>query len=136
MTTDNNASKPARFGWLGTATSLLAVGACYGTLGAVALLSLLGVSVDIDEALLVKWVTGLLILALAGMVYSYRIHRHPGPLLLSLAAAALLFWVFYGSYSQALELTGFGLLVVASIWDFRAKKRACTAGCGSASCNG
>ena len=118
-----------RLSWLGSVTSLLAVATCYGTLAAVTLLSLVGVSVDIDEATLVKLITALLILALSGMVYSWRIHRHPGPLLLSLGAAALLLWVFYGSYSKPLELTGFALLVIASVWDFRAKKRVCADGC-------
>ncbi len=115
--------------WLGSVTSLLAVATCYGTLAAVTLLSLIGVSVDIDEDTLVKLITGLLVLALLGMVYSWRIHRHPGPLLLSLGAATLLLWVFYGSYSKPLELTGFALLVIASLWDFRAKKRACSDSC-------
>lgn len=118
-----------RLSWLGSVTSLLAVATCYGTLAAVTLLSLIGVSVDFEEATLLKLITGLLILALLGMVYSWCIHRHPGPLLLSLGAAALLLWVFYGSYSKSLELTGFALLVVASVWDFRAKKRVCTDSC-------
>ncbi|VAX14573.1 hypothetical protein MNBD_GAMMA24-1595 [hydrothermal vent metagenome] len=113
--------------WLGSVTSLLAVATCYGTLAAVSLLSLIGVSVNIDEAVLVKMITGLLVLALSGMLYSWRSHRHPGPLILSLGAAALLLWVFYGQYSKPLELTGFALLVIASLWDFRAKRRVCNA---------
>jgi len=117
------------YSWLGSATSLLAVVTCYGTLAAVALLSVIGVSVELDEGFLVKLITGLLVLALAGMGYSYRIHRHPGPLLLSIASAALLLWVFYGSYSKSLEMTGFVALVIASLWDFRAKKRACINKC-------
>ncbi len=115
--------------WLGSVTSLLAVATCYGTLAAVSLLSLIGVSVDIDEAILVRLITALLIVALSGMLYSWRSHRHPGPLMLSLSAAALLLWVFYGSYSRPLELTGFALLVIASIWDFRARKRVCAENC-------
>ena len=125
----NAPSKPARFSWLGSVTSLLAVVACYGTLAAVALLSLLGVGVDISEATLVKLITALLILALLGMSYSYRLHRHPGPLLLSVVAAALLFWVFYGIYLKSLELTGFACLIVASVWDFRVKKKICSTKC-------
>ncbi|HDH53233.1 MAG TPA: hypothetical protein ENH24_01965 [Nitrospirae bacterium] len=125
---EKNTSK-AKLSWLGTVTNLLAVATCYGTLAAVALLSLIGVSVEIDEGMLVKLITGLLLLALLGMGYSYRLHRHPGPLLLSLAAAALLLWVFYGSYSKPLELTGFAALVIASAWDFRVKKRVCTQKC-------
>ena len=118
-----------KLSWLGSATSLLAVAACYGTLAAVSLLSLIGVSVDIDEAVMVRFITALLIVALLGMLYSWRSHRHPGPLLLSMSAATLLLWVFYGSYSKPLELTGFALLVIASIWDFRTKKRACAESC-------
>lgn len=123
MTTTTSAKK--RFDSVGSVTGLLAVTACYGTLAAVALLSLIGVNVDISEAALVKLITALLILALLGMGYSYRLHRHPGPLVLSLAAAALLLWVFYGSYARPLELAGFATLVVASAWDWRVKKRVC-----------
>lgn len=125
----NTTSDKKDYSWVGSATSLLAVVACYGTLATVALLSVIGISIEIDEGLLVKLVSGLLVLALAGMGYSYSLHRHPGPLLLSVAAAALLLWVFYGSYSKPLELTGFAALVAASVWDFRAKKRACSVKC-------
>lgn len=122
---NNKSAKPARLSWLGSATSLIAVIACYGTLAAVALLSLVGVSVELDESFMVKLITALLILALLGMGNSFRLHRHAGPLLLSLAAAAVLFVVFYGKYSKPLELTGFALLVIASVWDFRVRKRSC-----------
>lgn len=118
-----------RLSWLGSVISLLTVATCYGTLAAVSLLSLIGISVVIEEATLVKLITGLLVLALMGMVYSWRIHRHLGPLLLSLGAALLLLWVFYVSYSKPLELAGFALLVIASIWDFCTKKRSCTDNC-------
>lgn len=114
-----------KFFWVGSATSLLAVTACYGTLAAVALLSAVGVSIEIDEGFMIKMISGLLFFALAGMAYSFRAHRRPGPLLLSIASAALLSWVFFGSYSKPLELIGFAALVFASVWDFCVKKRAC-----------
>ena len=114
---------------LGSVAGLLAVASCYGALAAVSLFSLIGVSVDVDEAILVKLITGLLIVALLGMLYSWHSHRYPGPLLLSLGAAGLLFWVFYGNYSKSLELTGFVLLIIASVWDFRAKRRICADRC-------
>lgn len=118
------------FARLGSVTGLLAVTACYGTLAAVALLSVIGISVKIDEALMEKLISGLLILVLVGMGYSYRIHRRPGPLLLSIVSAILLGWVFYYAYSKPLELAGFITLTIASIWDFFSKKRACVAqGC-------
>lgn len=122
-----------RFAWLGSVTGLLAVTACYGTLGAVALLSLIGVSVEINEGVMVKLISALLVLVLFGMSYSYRIHRAPGPLLLSLVSAGVLGWTFFGSYSKGLEMAGFALLTAASVWDFFAKKRTCAAkGCETA----
>ncbi len=121
----NTTSEKKDYSWIGSATGLLAATACYGTLAAVALLSAIGISIKIDEGLMIKMVGGLLFLALAGMAYSFRVHRHLGPLLLSIASAALLSWVFFGSYSKPLELTGFAALMVASVWDFRIKKRAC-----------
>lgn len=130
MPTTDQDVKRKDFSWLGSAASLVAVLACYGTLGTVALLSIVGVSVEIDEGLMVKLVSVLLVLALAGMAYSFSLHRHPGPLIMSLMAAALLLWVFYGSYAKPLEMTGFAILTLASIWDFRAKRRACAATCG------
>ena len=93
----NVTSDKKDYSWVGAATSLLAIVTCYGTLAAVALLPIVGISIEINEGLMVKLVSGLLILALAGMVYSYSLHRHPGPLLLSVASAFLLLWVFYGS---------------------------------------
>jgi len=120
-------STAGRFAWLGSAASLFAVVACYGTLAAVALLAAIGVSVDLNEGTLVIFITVLLGLAIAGMVYSFRLHRHPGPLTVSILSVAMLSWVFYGNYTKALELAGFAGLVVASIWDFRCKKKACPA---------
>lgn len=100
---------------------------CYGTLGVVALLSVIGVAVPLNEELLVRIVTVVLTIALLGMVYSFRMHRDIKPLLLGIASAALLFWAFYGQYSRPLEALGFAGLVSASLWDFRAKHRACPA---------
>jgi len=115
--------------WLGSATSLLAVAACYGTLAAVSLLSLIGINLEIEESIMVKLVSALLVLALAGMAYSFSKHRNPGPLVLSIIAAALLLWVFFGDDSKSIEMLGFSLLIVASIWDFMAKKRSCSSTC-------
>lgn len=113
------------YSWLGSAAGLLAVIACYGTLAAVALLSIIGISIKIDDATMAKLITGLLALALGGMGYSYSAHRHPGPLMLSVASAAMLLWAFYGSYSKPMEFAGFAALIGASIWDFRTKKCIC-----------
>ena len=121
------ATRTPRLASLAPAASLLAVASCYGTLGVVALLSVVGVAVPLNEMLLARILTAVLIIALLGMLYSFRMHRDIKPLLLGVASAALLLWVFYGRYSRPLEALGFAGLVSASLWDFRAKHRACPA---------
>ena len=79
------------------------------------LLSLIGINLEIEDSVMVKLVSALLVIALAGMAYSFSKHRNPGPLMLSIAAAALLLWVFFAAYSKPFELIGFALLILASI---------------------
>ena len=117
----------SRLGSLASAGSLLAVASCYGTLGVVALLSVVGVTVHLNEVLMTRIITGVLVVALPGLGYSFRTHRNVGPLPVGLASAALLLWVFYGHYTRPLEALGFLGLVAASVWDFRAKHQACHA---------
>ena len=118
-------TRKSRLGTLASAGSLLAVASCYGTLGVVALLSVVGVSVPINEVLMTRIVTVVLGIALVGLGYSFRVHRNIGPLLVGLASAALLLWMFYGHDTRPLEAIGFVGLVAASAWDFRAKHLAC-----------
>ena len=112
---------------LASAGGLLAVASCYGTLAGGALLSMAGVTVHLNEVLMTRIITGVLAVALLGLGYSFRTHRNVGPLLVGLASAALLLWVFYGHYTRPLEALGFIGLVAASIWDFRTKHLACHA---------
>lgn len=120
-------SRKSRLGAVASMGGLLAVATCYGTLGIVALLSVVGVTVHMNEVLMTRIVTGVLVIALLGLGYSFRVHRSIGPLLIGLASAVLLLWVFYGRYTRPLEALGFIGLVTASAWDFRAKHLACHA---------
>ena len=115
----------SRLGSLASAGSLLAVASCYGTLGVVALLSVVGVTVHLNEVLMTRIITSVLVVALLGLGYSFRAHHKAGPLLVGLTSAALLLWVFYWHYTRPLEALGFVGLVIASVWDFRAKHLAC-----------
>lgn len=101
-------ARPPHLASLAPVAGLLAVASCYGTLGVVALLSVIGVAVPLNEVLLVRIVTVVLAIALLGMAYSFRMHRDIKPSLLGIASAALLFWVFYGEYSRPLEALGRG----------------------------
>ena len=120
------AAKTSRLASLASVTSLLAVASCYGTLGVVALLSVVGVTVHLNELLMTRVVTVILAVALLGLLTSYRRHHDLKPLLLGAASATLLLWVFYSRYSRPLEALGFVGLVSASVWDFRAKHWACS----------
>lgn len=113
---------------LGSLGGIIALLACYGTLATVALLSVIGITVDVDEGVLVKVISFFLIFALAGMLFSWRKHRNSGPLILTGVAAALLAWTFYGHYNPWLEGGGFVGLLIASVWDLRLKKNICTEG--------
>ena len=120
-------TRKSRLGTLASVGSLLAVAFCYGTLGVVALLSVVGISVHINEMLMTRIVTVVLGVALVGLVYSFRVHHNLGPLLVGLASAALLLWVFFGHDTRLLEFSGFVGLILASAWDFCAKHLACHA---------
>lgn len=117
--------KASRFTSFASATSLLTVVSCYGTLAVVALLSVVGVTVHVNEEMMARILTIVLAVALVGMLYSYRLYRDIRPFLLGAVSAALLLWVFYGEDSRLLEGLGFVGLVSASVWDLRAKHRAC-----------
>lgn len=120
--------RTSSFASVASAGSLLAVVSCYGTLGIVALLSVVGVSVHLNEAVMARILTVVLAVALLGMLHSCRLHRDIKPFLLGATSAALLLWVFYGWDSRPVEALGFAGLASASLWDFRAKHRSCSQG--------
>jgi len=114
-----------RLGKISSFSGVFAVLMCYGTLFTVTVLSTIGISVEIYEGLMVKLITVLLMVALFGLIYSYRQHRKIVPLLIGILAVIILIWTFYGNYSKSLELTGFFILVVSTCADFYFKKRKC-----------
>jgi arsenite methyltransferase len=122
------APRASRLAPLASAASLLAVVSCYATLGIVGLLSVVGVTIHLNEVLMARILTVVLAVALPGMLHSCWRHRDIKPFLLGMASAALLLWVFYGRYSRLLEAVGFLGLASASVWDFRARHRVCPLG--------
>jgi rhodanese-related sulfurtransferase len=110
-----------RTGWFPGVATALAIVSCYGTAAAVTLLSLLGLSIAIDERAWAGVIALLAALAAVAIAMSCRHHRKVGPVALAGLSLALILWVMYGSYSRALELAGFVLLAAATIWDWRAR---------------
>jgi rhodanese-related sulfurtransferase len=113
-------SKPS---WFPRAATTLAVLSCYGTTVLVALLSPLGVSLALDEGVWAGAIGVFAALATIAIAASCRRHRIIGPTAIAALGLGLILWVMYGSYSRAVELAGFALLIVATLWDWRAGAR-------------
>lgn len=114
--------KAPAFGWLAVASALLSVLACYGTLGAIAALSLVGVTLAINTH---AWAAAIVTLAVASafLVALNAIRtRTIAPLALAVVGAALLVWVMYGSYNRIVEVAGFALLLGTALWEHRLRK--------------
>ena len=98
------------WGAMATGAALLS---CYGVLAAVALLSVLGATVELDPSLWAATVAGAALLATAGTAWNLRRHRKPWPLLLAVLGAGAIVYVMFGSYDPVLEGAGFAALVGA-----------------------
>lgn len=125
---DNKSTAPSR---LAGAGALLSLAACYGTLGLVALLSAMGVTLAVNVHVWAGVIVGFALLAVLGVALGTRRHGKAAPLLLALAGAALVAWAMYGSHTitallglpaTVVELAGFALLIVAAFQDWRAKR--------------
>jgi hypothetical protein len=115
---------------LAGAGTVLAIAACYGTLATVSVLSLLGVTLVINPGVWAGAISLFAVLALFGVLLSYREHRVRGPLVIAALGTALVLWAMFGSYIRIIELIGFAGLITAAVWDWRLKK--CKSPTGSA----
>lgn len=111
-----------RVSWLAPVGTVMAVLACYGTLAAVAMLSAMGITLALNEGIWAGAIVVFALLALAGLVLSWRHHRALPPLLLGIVGAGLIVFTMTVSYSQPIEIAGFVLLVLAAFLDWRAKR--------------
>lgn len=114
----------ARRGLAGTAALLASMLACYGTLAATLLLSLLGVSLAINPRAWAGAIVLFAALATAAVAGGLRRYRSPLPLALALLGTLVLAYVQFGSYRPVIELAGFALLAAAVWRDFGLRRRA------------
>lgn len=113
-------SKASKASWLPRAATALALVSCYGTTVLIGLLSLLGVSLALDEGIWAGTISVFAALATIAIAVSYRRHRTIGPTAVAALGFGLILWVMYGSYGRIIELAGFVLLIAAALWDWRA----------------
>jgi ubiquinone/menaquinone biosynthesis C-methylase UbiE len=115
--------RPSRLGRIGgrglwgAVAALAAVVACYGTLVVVALLSLLGASVVVDEGLWAVTILAAAVLAVVATGINLPRHGRPWPLAAAAAAAALIAYVMFASYNPVVEAIGFAILLGAVALD-------------------
>ncbi len=113
-----------RRGLWGMAAVVLALVACYGTLTAVSLLPLIGLTLPVDE---VVW-TGAIILftSMAAIAVAAGARKHGSfrPLALAILGAVLIAYTLLGPYYRLVELAGFVLLVGAALWDLQLRNGA------------
>jgi len=126
----NSRSNTKQFGWLAGAGTLLSLLACYGTLGLIAILSLMGVSLAINVQVWAGVIVAFALIAVAGVALGYRLHRNPAPAVMALSGVLLVIWAMYGSeviqawfgvLGRGVELAGFAGLIAAAAWDWRLK---------------
>ncbi len=111
----------SRTAWLPGAATALAIFSCYGTTLLIGLLSLLGISLAVDQRAWAGAIGVFSLLAAIAIAVSYRRHRVSGPAISAAVGLVLILWVMYGSYSRVVELVGFAFLAVATLWDWRAR---------------
>jgi hypothetical protein len=113
----------ARRGLAGTVALAVSVLASYGTLAAVALFALAGVTLAIDPGL---WAGTIVVFgALAAAAVAAGVRRHGGyeAPALAVAGAAALAYVQFVAYSLGLELLAFALLAAGVALDFLRRRR-------------
>ena len=108
--------------WLPIAATACSIIACYGTLAVLALLSLMGLGIALNEGAWAGVISAFAVLAALGIAYGYRRHGPVGPVGLAVVGAALVLWAMYGQYNRTVEFTGFAVLVFATFWDWRTKR--------------
>jgi rhodanese-related sulfurtransferase len=115
-------NRSSKTSWLPGAATALAIVSCYGTTLLIVLLSLLGVSLAIDERAWAGAISLSAALAMISIAMSCRRHRRFGPALVATLGLACILWVMYGNYSRVIELAGFILLAGASLWDWHVRR--------------
>lgn len=111
-----------RRGLAGAASLLLAVLVCYGGLAALAVLSMLGPGLGIDETVWAATIMLFTLLAAVAVVAGSR-RRSPIPPVTAIAGAGTVAYALFIDYHLLIELGGFALLAVAVFLDLRKRRR-------------
>ncbi len=109
---------------LGLLGSLATLACCLGFGPAIALLSAVGATFILTDAVLAPLFVGFATLGALGLVLSFRVHRRWPPLALHAASGATVFVFTFVRFAKPLIWIGAAGLVGAAIWDAILKRRA------------
>lgn len=112
-----------RRGFMGMAGLTMALLACYGTLAAVALLTLLGVSLALNETIWVGAIVLFTILTTAAVIGGMRYHRSSAAAILAVVATGVIMYALFIDYHMLTELAGFVMLAAAAGYDIFLRRR-------------
>jgi Flp pilus assembly protein TadB len=124
-------SRRQQLAWLAAAGTLLSIFSCYGTLGIITGLSVMGITLAVNVHVWAVVIVAFALMAVLGLALGYRRHRSRGALVLGIVAALVVIFSLYGSQvirtilgmpRDAVEIVGFAGLVAAAIWDWRRNK--------------
>lgn len=116
------AIRRSKISWLPGAATALAITSCYGTAVLTGLLSMLGVSMVINEGAWAAAISVFAGLAVAFIGAAGRRQRIFGPTAIGIVGLTFILWAMYGGYSRIVEFVGFALLVTATLWDLRLRR--------------
>ncbi len=130
VTLEKSGQEP-RSSWIAGVGALLSILACYGTIAAVATLSLLGITISVNVHVWAAAIVGFAVIAFLGVVLGTRTHGRIGPAIIAALGTLLVIVATYGSNwleeeirlsARMVEALGFGALVSGAIWDWQVKK--------------
>ena len=110
--------EPGQLAGIGTVLSLIV---CYGTLALIGILGALGVAIAVNNTLWAGAIVAFAALAVVGLGAGLMRHRKPWPLLTGGTGAAVIAYAMYVHYDRTIEISGFLLLSLAALWDWRIK---------------
>ena len=113
------AKDAGKMAWLPGIATALSIVSCYGAALLIGSLSLLGVSVAINERAWAGTISIFAGLAVILIGASGRKRHIFGPTLVAAIGLAFILWAMYGAYSRVVEVVGFALLVAATLRDLR-----------------
>lgn len=112
-----------RIGMWAAVATLLSLLACYGTLAAVALLGILGITLTVNTSVWAGVIIVFAWLAWLAVLAGWRRHHSRLAILLTTTGSALLSFTLLITYSHIIELAGFVLLCAGTLLAWWAGRR-------------